>query len=106
MERRNMSELHNWLSTQHHGLRTYRSLKQKLTRLAHTDAEHMALYKLLASMGDPYIDSFDEQPLPVDVADKVFGRVLDIVRDAEESIPLAPADQVQALNKIAAVKLI
>ena len=101
-----MSELHNWLSAQHHGLWTYRSLKQQLTLLARTDAEHMALYKLLASMVDPYIDSFDEQPLPVDVADKVFGRVLDIVRDAEESISLAPADQVQALNKIAAVKLI
>lgn len=101
-----MSELYSWLSTQHHGLRTYTSLKQKLTRLARTDAEHIALYKLLASMVDPYIDSFDEQPLPVDVADKVFGRVLDIVRDAEESISLAPGDQVQALNKIAAVELI
>jgi hypothetical protein len=101
-----MSELHSWLSTQHHGLRTYGSLKQKLIRLAHADAEHVALYKLLASMVDSYIDSFDEQPLPVDVADKVFGRVLDIVREAEESISLAPADQVHALNKIAAVKLV
>jgi hypothetical protein len=77
-----------------------------LAQLAHTDAEHIALYKLLASMVDPYIDSFDEQPLPVDVADKVFGRLLDIVRDAEQSISLAPGDQVRALNKIAAVKLI
>src|ERR1700716_1470137 len=76
MERRNMSELHRWLSTQRHGLRTYRSLKQKLTRLARTDAEHVALYKLLASMVDPYIDSFDEQPLPVDVADKVLDACL------------------------------
>ena len=101
-----MSGLHSWLSVQHHGLGTYRSLKQKLAQLAHTDAEHIALYKLLASMVDPYIDSFDEQPLPVDVADKVFGRLLDIVRDAEQSISMAPEDQVRALNKIAAGKLI
>jgi len=101
-----MSELHSWLSTQHHGLRTYKSLKQELLRLARTDPEHIALYKLLASMIDPYIDSFDEKPLPVDVADKVFGRVLSVVRDAEESITRGPRDQVQALNRIAAVELI
>jgi hypothetical protein len=57
-------------------------------------------------MIDPYIDSFDEQPLPVDVADKTFRRVLDIVRDAEESISLEPANQIQVLNKVAAVELI
>ena len=101
-----MFELHGWLSTQHHGLQTYRSLRQKLTQLARTDAEHIALYKILASMVDPYIESFDEQPLPVDVADTAFCRVLDIVREAEELISQAPGDQVLALNRIAAVELI
>jgi hypothetical protein len=56
-------------------------------------------------MVDPYIDSFDEEPLPVDVADEVFARVLDIVRYAEDSVSRA-ADQIQALNKVAAVGLI
>jgi hypothetical protein len=68
-----MSELHSWLSTQHHGLQTYKSLKQKLIGRASADPEHAALYRLLASMIDPDIDSFDEEPLPVDVADEVFG---------------------------------
>ena len=67
-----MSELHTWLSTQHHGLQTYKSLKQKLIGRASADPGHAALYRLLASMIDPYIDSFDEEPLPVDVADEVF----------------------------------
>jgi hypothetical protein len=71
-----MSELHSWLSSQHHGLRTYKSLKQKLLRLADSDPAHVALYRLLASMIDPYIDAFDEQPLPVDVADKTFDACL------------------------------
>jgi hypothetical protein len=67
-----MSELHSWLSTQHHGLRTYKSLKQKLIARASADPEHAALYRRLASMIDAYIDSFDEEPLPVDVADQVL----------------------------------
>ena len=53
-------------------------------------------------MIDPYIDSFDEEPLPVDVADEVFARVLDIARYAEDSV----SRQIQALNKVAAVELI
>jgi hypothetical protein len=101
-----MSELHSWLSTQHHGLRTYKSLKQKLITRASADPEHAALYRLLASMIDPYIDSFDEEPLPVDVADQVFARVLDIVRYAEDSVSQGAADQIQALNKVAGVELI
>jgi hypothetical protein len=101
-----MSELHSWLSTQHHGLLTYKSLKQKLIGRASADPGHAALYRLLASMIDPYIDSFDEAPLPVDVADEVFARVLDIVRYAEDSVSWGSADQIQALNKVAAVELI
>jgi hypothetical protein len=44
--------------------------------------------------------------LPVDVADVVFARVLDIVRYAEDSVSRAAADQIQALNKVEAVELI
>src|SRR5258707_13232629 len=101
-----MSELHSWLSNQHHGLRTYKSLKQKLIGRASADPEHPALYRPLASMIDPYIDSFDEEPLPVDVADEVFARGLAIVRYAEDSVSLAAAEQIQALSKVAAVALI
>jgi hypothetical protein len=60
-----MSELYTCLSTQHHGLQTYKSLKQKLIERASADPEHAALYRLLASTLDPYIVSFDEEPLPV-----------------------------------------
>jgi hypothetical protein len=81
-----MSELHSWLNTQHHGLQTNKFLKQKLIRRAGADPEHAALHRLLASMIDPYIDSFDEEPLPVDVADEIFARILDIVRYAEDSV--------------------
>ena len=101
-----MVELHSWLSQQHPGLRTYVALQQKTNELARTDAEHRAIYKLLSSIVDPFIESFDEEPLPAGVAEATFNRLLDVVRDAENAIALAPAQQIDALNKIAAVELV
>jgi hypothetical protein len=48
-----MVELHNWLSHQHSGLRTYVALQKMTDELAETDAEHCAVYKLLSSILDP-----------------------------------------------------
>src|SRR6516225_9325815 len=86
----NMVELHSWLSHQHPGLRTYVALQQKTDELARTDADHRAIYRLLSSIIDPFIDSFDEEPLPAGVAEATFRRLLDVVRDAEDSIALSP----------------
>jgi len=101
-----MVELHSWLAHQHPGLRTYIALQQKTNELARTDAEHRAIYKLLSSIIDPFIESFDEAPLPAGVAESTFRRLLDVVRDAESAISLAPEQQIDALNKIAAVELV
>jgi hypothetical protein len=59
-----MVELHNWLSHQHSGLRTYVALQKMTDELAETDAEHRAVYRLLSSILDPFIASFDEEPCP------------------------------------------
>ena len=101
-----MVELHSWLSHQHPGLGTYVGLLQKTNELARTDAEHRAVYKLLSSIIDPFIASFDEDPLPAGTADATFRRLLDVVRDAENAITLAPDQLIDALNKIAAVELV
>jgi hypothetical protein len=101
-----MVELHSWLSRQHHGLKTYVALQQKTSELADTDGEHRAVYRLLSSMLDPFIASFDEEPLPAGVAESTFQRLLSVVRDAENAISLAPDQQIDALNKIAAVDLL
>jgi hypothetical protein len=66
--------------------------KQQLIGRASADPEHAALYNFLASMIDPYIDSFDEEPLRVDVADEVLARVLDSVRYAEDSVSRGSAE--------------
>lgn len=101
-----MVELHSWLSHQHSGLRTYVTLQQMTNELAETDADHRAVYKLLSSIIDPFIASFDEEPLPAGVADTTFQRLLAVVRDADNAISLAPDQQIDALNKIAAVDLV
>jgi hypothetical protein len=101
-----MVELHNWLTHQHPGLRTYVTLQKKTNELAHTDPDHRAIYRLLSSIIDPFIDSFDEEPLPAGVADATFHRLIEVVRDAEEAITLSPDRQIDALNRIAGVELV
>jgi hypothetical protein len=101
-----MVELHRWLSDQHPGLGTYVTLQQKTNELAHSDPDHRAIYRLLSSIIDPFIDSFDEEPLPAGVADATFHRLIEIVRDAEEAITLSPDRQIDAMNRIAGVELV
>lgn len=100
-----MGELHEWLLSQHPGLRTYRSFQQKAMELASSDAEHRALYRLLSGMVGRYIESFDEEPLPVDVAKLAFQRLLSVVDEAEKSIDAPASQQMQALNRVAATEL-
>jgi len=57
-------------------------------------------------MLDPFIASFDEEPLPVSVAESTYRRLLDVVLDAENAVTLAPDRQIDALNRIAAVQLV
>ena len=101
-----MVELHSWLSHQHPGLKTYVALQKKTNELAQSDADHRAVYKLLSSILDPFIASFDEEPLPAVVAETTFQRLLAVVRDADNSISLTPDQQIDALNKIASVDLV
>ena len=101
-----MVELHSWLSGQHPGLKTYVALQQKTNELAQSDTEHRAVYKLLSSILDPFIASFDEEPLPAGVAETTFQRLLSVVRDADNAISLAPDQQIRVLNKIASVDLV
>lgn len=100
-----MGDLHDWLLSQHPGLRTYKSFHHKALELAASDADHRALYRLLATMAERYVSTYDEAPLPVDVAKQAYQRLTDIVADAEKSIDAPVAQQMQTLNKIAAAEL-
>ena len=74
-----MNDLHSWLSQQHHGLRTFKTFQQKLENLSRCDPAQQGLYALLNRLVDGYIETYDEAPLPVTVADRAYGRLLDLV---------------------------
>ncbi|MBR0718709.1 hypothetical protein [Bradyrhizobium liaoningense] len=71
-----MNDLHNWLSGQHHGLRTYKTFQQKLDALSADDPEQRGLCRLLSSLVGRYIEAYDETPLPVAVADAAYHHLL------------------------------
>ena len=97
-----MNDLHTWLSQQHHGLRTFRTFQQKLDDVCRNDPEQRALCRLLNTVVGSYVDTFDEEPLPVAVADRAYGRLFDLVASLDFSASadrrLADANRVAALD--------
>jgi hypothetical protein len=98
-----MNDLYTWLSQQHHGLRTYRTFQQKLDDVSRNDPEQRALCRVLSSVVGSYIETFDEQPLPVPVADRAHRRLLDLLASLDFD---AGADRRLAdVNRVAACDL-
>jgi hypothetical protein len=98
-----MNDLHAWLLRQHHGLRTFQTFQQKLATLSRDEPGQRALCRLLSCLVGSYIEAFDEEPLPVAVADRAHQRLLDLVvsLDFRASAEHRLAD----LNRIAACDL-
>jgi hypothetical protein len=74
-----MNELYIWISYQHHGLGTFRTFQQKLENLSTEEPGNRGLYRLLSSLVGRYIEAFDEEPLPVSVADRAHDRLLELL---------------------------
>jgi hypothetical protein len=74
-----MNDLHSWLSQQHHGLRTFKDFQQQLDLLSAREPAQQGLCALLSRLVGAYVEVFDESPLPVAVADRAYGRLLDLV---------------------------
>lgn len=100
-----MGELTTWLSSQHPGLRTYKAFRSKTLALSASDTEHRALYTLFAAMAGRYIESFDEEPLPVEIADRAYEKLLKIVSEAEGSTSAPASQQIRTLNRVASTEL-
>ncbi|MET4033758.1 hypothetical protein ABIB94_005221 [Bradyrhizobium sp. JR7.2] len=98
-----MNDLHTWLSQQHHGLPTFRTFQQKLETLGRDDPAQRGLCRLLSGLVGSYVEAFDEEPLPVEIADGAYQRLLTLV----ESIDLhGDADRRLAdINRVAESEL-
>jgi len=40
---------------------------------------HRALYRLLSNLVGRYVDAFDEEPLPISVAERAYDRLLELL---------------------------
>lgn len=99
-----MNTLHTWLSQQHHGLHTFREFQQRLYEACKDEPDQQGLCRLLNTVVDNYVDTFDEEPLPVAVADHAYQRLLDLVADTDFS---ASAEQrLATINRVATSDLL
>jgi hypothetical protein len=99
-----MNDLHSWLSQQHHGLRTFRNFQNKLELLSAHQPAQRGLYALLNGLVGGYVEAFDEEPLSVAVADRAYGRLLDLIASLDLE---ADADRRLAdINRVAACDLL
>ena len=101
-----MGELHDWLTGQHPGLKTFKTFRQKALDRAAGDADHRAFYRLLAELTGEYIARYDGEPVPVEVAEHSYRHLLAIVADAEGALTAPVPTQIDVLNKLAAAKLV
>ena len=98
-----MNELYRWFSYPHHGLRTFETFQQKLESLSTEEPDQRGLYRLLSSLVGRYIEAFDEEPLPVSVADRAYDGLLELLGSLDLR---ATADRRLAdINRVAASDL-
>lgn len=98
-----MNDLHTWLSEQHHGLRTFRIFQQKLETLGRDDPGQRGLCRLLSGLVGSYVEAFDEAPLPVEVADGAYHRLLTLV--ASLDLHGEPDRRLADINRVATCEL-
>jgi hypothetical protein len=101
-----MGELHDWLSHQHPGLKTFKAFRHTMLDRVASDTPHRALYRLLAGVTEEYIARYDGEAVPVDVAEQTYRHLLEIVATAEASLTAPASQQIQTLNELAAAKLV
>ncbi|RZN10940.1 hypothetical protein CWO91_10790 [Bradyrhizobium genosp. SA-3] len=98
-----MNDLHAWLSQQHHGLRTFQIFQQKLERLGRDDPAQRGLCRLLSGVVGSYVEAFDEAPLPVEVADGAYRRLLTLVGSLD--LHGDPTRRLADINRVATCEL-
>jgi hypothetical protein len=99
-----MNELHHWLSQQHHGLRTFRTFQQQVETFGRDQPEQRALCRLLDCLVSRFVDTFDEEPLPVAVADRAYSRLLHLV--ASLDLQAGADHRLADINRVAAFDLL
>jgi hypothetical protein len=98
-----VNELYFWLSSQHPGLRTFKTLQIKLARLGADQPEQRAICRLLHGIIGSYVEEFDEAPLPTATAEHAYRRLLQSLREIDDAAE--PERQLGNLNRLAGLDL-
>jgi hypothetical protein len=85
-------------------LRAFRNFQQELESLSRDEPEQRGLYRLLSGLVGSYIEMFDEEPLPVAVADRAHERLLELLADLDPQAN--PARRLADINRVAATDLL
>ena len=98
-----VKELYFWLSDQHSGRKTFKTLQLKFVQLAADHPERRAMYRLLHGIVGRYIGKSDEAPLPSAIAYRAYQRLLQLLAEPDSAVE--PARQLGDLNRLAALNL-
>lgn len=101
-----MEDLLAWLKEQNGGIGTYFGLQQRAQKFVATDPEHAAVFQLLSNLAGRFASSYEDEPLPVDVAQSALARITELVEQAALSTNSPPEDRLRILNQIASTDLI
>ncbi|MFC0242917.1 hypothetical protein [Rhodopseudomonas telluris] len=94
-----MNEFQAWLEQQHHGLWTFKSFQHMLEQFGDTEPKQRGLCRVLTCLVQDYIETFEESPVPVDVADNVHRRLAHLLSTLD--LNGAPERRLEDINRVA-----
>ncbi len=100
-----MEDLLQWLKAQHKGLRTYKTFQRKVLDIGAKNKDQYAVYFLLGALVERFVETYDEEPLTLDVTEKAHKQLIAITEKAVQFDKMQPAQQIALLNEIAALDL-
>lgn len=100
-----MKTLLQGLRLENGGLRAFAEFQQKALTLCSSEPEHAALMRLLADLAARFVDAYNDEPLPADVAERAIARLTDLVEKAARAWSASPSEQLALLNSIGLAEL-
>lgn len=100
-----MDKLLDWLRLQKGGIDTYTAFIGKALEIRRTQPDLAAAAQLLAGMAVHFVQIYDGQPLPYDVARNAFVRLTNIVEQLTHYRTSTPEERLAMLNAIGSIDL-
>jgi hypothetical protein len=101
-----VEELHDWLTEQSGGLRTYLEFQKKSLALARTDTANASILSLLGNAAGRFAARFEGQPLSVDAAETAISRLRSLVAEARLIQQADAPAKMRFANKVALTDLV